>query len=152
MTQTRPASGCDARHDRRAIRRHLPPTDPTGRPSPSASSVSPTRPTTASRRSPKLAAGQAPAEVRIPYFATSLPTLLLFDDDLSERAHEEALYLDGLAALGQGRTRAAATRFRKLLAVRPEHLEARLRLADISPAATRGLSERRPRRPRAIAR
>ena len=77
------------------------------------------------------AAAQAATAVRIPYFATSLPTLLLFDDDLSERAHQEALYLDGLVALGRGRTTAAATHFRELLAARPEHLDARLRLADI---------------------
>ena len=78
------------------------------------------------------AAEQATAQVRIPYFATSLPTLLLFDDDLSQRSQQEALYLEGLAALGHGRTTAAATCFRKLLAVRPDHLEARLRLADLA--------------------
>ena len=83
----------------------------------------------------EAAATQAQADVRIPYFATSLPTLLLFDDDLSQRAREEALYLDGLASLGLGRPQAAATSFRNLLSVRPEHLEARLRLADISREA-----------------
>ena len=72
---------------------------------------------------------QLSAEVRIPYFATSLPTLLLFDDDLSERAHDEALYLQGLALLGQGKKPAADRRFRQLLEKRPEHLDARLRLA-----------------------
>ena len=77
------------------------------------------------------AARQARAQVRIPYFATSLPTLLLFEDDLTLRAHQEARYLDGLAALGQGRPRAARTRFRALLAERPDHLEAALRLADL---------------------
>ena len=80
----------------------------------------------------EAAAEHATAQVRIPYFATSLPTLLLFDDDLSERSQQEALYLEGLAALGHGRTRAAATCFRKLLAVRPDHLDARLRLADLA--------------------
>jgi hypothetical protein len=80
----------------------------------------------------ETAAAQARTNVRIPYFATSLPTLLLFDDDLGERAREEALYLDGLASLGRGRSTAAAASFGKLLSVRPEHLEARLRLAEIS--------------------
>jgi tetratricopeptide (TPR) repeat protein len=83
----------------------------------------------------EAAAAQAADEVRIPYFATSLPTLLLFDDDLSERAHQEARYLAGLALLGQGRRTAAAGRFRRLLQVRPDHLDARLRLADISRRA-----------------
>ncbi len=59
------------------------------------------------------AAEQATTQVRIPYFATSLPTLLLFDDDLSERARQEALYLEGLVALGRGRTRAAVTSFQE---------------------------------------
>lgn len=74
---------------------------------------------------------QARREVRIPYFATSLPTLLLFDDDLSERAHQEARYLEGLALLGMGKPRAAKSRFRKLLEARPDHLDAALRIAEI---------------------
>ncbi len=77
-------------------------------------------------------AEQARAEVRIPYFATSLPTLLLFDDDLTLRSQQEAGYLEGLALLGQGRRKAAQTRFEKLLAARPDHLEAALRLHDLS--------------------
>ncbi len=80
------------------------------------------------------AAEQARAEVRIPYFATSLPTLLLFDDDLTLRSQQEALYLDGLALRGQGRAEAARTRFEELLAARPDHLDAALRLADIDRA------------------
>ena len=76
------------------------------------------------------AAEQAREEVRIPYFATSLPTLLLFEDDLSLRARQEASYLEGLALLGQGRHRAARTRFERLLEARPEHLDAALRLAE----------------------
>ncbi len=74
---------------------------------------------------------QARAEVRIPYFATSLPTLLLFDEDLTARAHVEARYLEGLALLGLGRGRTAWSRFAGVLAERPEHLEAALRLAEI---------------------
>jgi tetratricopeptide (TPR) repeat protein len=74
---------------------------------------------------------QGRAEVRIPYFATSLPTLLLFDDDLTARARQEARYLEGLALLGLGRPRAARARFSALLAERPDHLDAALRLADL---------------------
>jgi tetratricopeptide (TPR) repeat protein len=77
---------------------------------------------------------QARTEVRIPYFATSLPTLLLFEDDLSLRSRQEAGYLEGLALLGQGRRRAARTRFERLLEARPDHLEAALRLAEIDGA------------------
>ena len=75
------------------------------------------------------AAEQARAGVRIPYFATSLPTLRLFHDDLGQRSREEATYLAGLALLGQGRRRPARTRFERLLRLRPDHLDAALRLA-----------------------
>jgi tetratricopeptide (TPR) repeat protein len=77
---------------------------------------------------------QARAEVRIPYFATSLPTMLLFDDDLTARAQVEARYLEGLALLGLGHRRAAWSRFTDVLAAHPEHLEATLRLAQIEPS------------------
>ncbi len=77
------------------------------------------------------AAEQARAEVRIPYFATSLPTLLLFDDDLTLRSQQEALYLEGLSLLGRGRVEAARTRFETLLAARPDHLDAAIRLAEL---------------------
>jgi tetratricopeptide (TPR) repeat protein len=77
------------------------------------------------------ARAQARTDARIPYFATSLPTLLLFDDDLTLRARQDARYLEGLALLGLGRRRAARARFRTLLAERPDHLEAALRLAEL---------------------
>jgi tetratricopeptide (TPR) repeat protein len=79
----------------------------------------------------RAARAQARTEVRIPYFATSLPTLLLFEDDLTARARQDARYLEGLALLGLGRRRAARVRFRTLLAERPDHLEAALRLAEL---------------------
>ena len=75
------------------------------------------------------AEASAHAQEQIPYFATSLPTLLLFDDDLTERARQGSLYLAGLALLGRGQTRAARARFERLLAMRPDHLGASLRLA-----------------------
>lgn len=74
---------------------------------------------------------QARAVVRIPYFATSLPTMLLFEDDVSQRKHQESRYLEGLALLGMGRRRAARARFLSLLQVRPDHLDAALRLAEL---------------------
>jgi tetratricopeptide (TPR) repeat protein len=79
----------------------------------------------------RAARAQARRTVRIPYLATSLPTMLLFHDDPTRRAREQAGYLEGLALLGQGRHRAARTRFSRLLAVRPDHLEAALRLAEL---------------------
>ena len=102
------------------------------------------QPTRDWRSSSGAARQQTRAEVRIPYFATSLPTLLLFDDDLTALAHVEARYLEGLALLGMGRLRAAGTRFADVLAARPEHLEAALRFAEIG----RGLSSQSARAPR----
>ena len=64
------------------------------------------------------AIGQAPgrATVEIDYFATSLPALLLFDDDLDLRNQIACRYLEGLASLGLGRPRAARRAFRDVLA------------------------------------
>ncbi len=82
----------------------------------------------------RAARRQAGSHARIPYFATSLPTLLLFEDDLTEASRREARYLEGLALMGMGRRRAAWTRFAEVLSARPEHLEAALRLAELDAA------------------
>jgi tetratricopeptide (TPR) repeat protein len=74
------------------------------------------------------AQAEAEAEARIPYFATSLPTLLLFDDDLSARSRVEATYLEGLALLGLGRRKTARRRFESVLEDQPDHFDAALRL------------------------
>jgi hypothetical protein len=39
---------------------------------------------------------------RVDYFATSLPTLLLFDEDLDERQKRQATVLESLAKTGLG--------------------------------------------------
>ncbi len=43
------------------------------------------------------------AQAKIDYFATSLPTMLLFDDDLQRRQETAALFLQAQAQLGLGR-------------------------------------------------
>ena len=53
---------------------------------------------------------RARTPVRIDYFATSLPSLLLFDDDLDARNRTECRYLSGLAQLGLGNPSARAPR------------------------------------------
>ena len=45
---------------------------------------------------------QSEAEVRIDFFATSLPAFLLFEDDLARRNRAQSRYLEGLAQLGLG--------------------------------------------------
>ncbi|MEI7809249.1 MAG: tetratricopeptide repeat protein, partial [Verrucomicrobiota bacterium] len=68
------------------------------------------------------------AEARIDYFATSLPTMLLFDDDLQRRQEIAALFMQAQALLGLGRKRMAEKLLAEVLARDPNHALA----ADIS--------------------
>jgi hypothetical protein len=61
------------------------------------------------------------AEARIDYFATSLPAMLLFDDDLQFRQETTALFLQAQAQLGLGRKAGAASLLRKVLRRDPNH-------------------------------
>jgi tetratricopeptide (TPR) repeat protein len=58
---------------------------------------------------------------KIDYFATSLPTMLLFDDDLAERQLTTALFLEAQARLGLGETAAARRLLRTVLKRDPNH-------------------------------
>jgi hypothetical protein len=61
------------------------------------------------------------AAVKIDYFATSLPTMLLFDDDLKQRQDITATVLLALAHLGLGHRKMAAKLIAKVLAADPAH-------------------------------
>jgi hypothetical protein len=61
------------------------------------------------------------AEARIDYFATSLPTMLLFDDDLQARQQTRALFLQAQALLGLGRRRQAKMVLTTVLRRDPNH-------------------------------
>lgn len=61
------------------------------------------------------------AEARIDYFATSLPTMLLFDDDLQFRQETTALFLQAQAHLGLGRTARGRRLLRTVLERDPNH-------------------------------
>jgi len=63
--------------------------------------------------------GGAPA--RIDYFATSLPTMLLFDDNLSARQTAAARLLEAQARLGLGQRAVALKLLRSVLAADPSH-------------------------------
>ncbi|CAN5844353.1 DUF5107 domain-containing protein [soil metagenome] len=78
----------------------------------------------------RAATRRASQEVRIDYFATSLPTFLLFEDDLELRNRVTCRYLQGLALAGLGRQRAAARAFRDVLALDVNHLPAAQRLKE----------------------
>jgi len=58
---------------------------------------------------------------RIDHFATSLPTMLLFDDDLSFRQKTTALFLQAQAQLGLGRILRAKSLLRLVLRRDPSH-------------------------------
>ena len=63
----------------------------------------------------------AKAPARIEYFATSLPTMLLFDDDLQFRQKTTALFLQAQAHLGLGRKAKAKALLRTVLRRDPNH-------------------------------
>jgi tetratricopeptide (TPR) repeat protein len=78
-----------------------------------------------------FASQQLDEEVRIDYFATSLPNFLLFDDDLQKRNRTECLFLRGLAKLGLRRIEESAADFREVLTLDANHLWAQAELERI---------------------
>ncbi len=58
---------------------------------------------------------------KIDYFATSLPAMLLFEDNLEKRNRIEALYLRGQALFGQGESARAARCFSEVLELDRNH-------------------------------
>ena len=61
------------------------------------------------------------AQARIDYFATSLPTMLLFEDDLKYRQETTALFLQAQARLGLGQRAASRKLLATVLARDPNH-------------------------------
>jgi tetratricopeptide (TPR) repeat protein len=58
---------------------------------------------------------------RVDYFATSLPTMLLFDDDLQFRQETTSMFLEAQARLGLGQKGKARTQLRAVLRRDPNH-------------------------------
>jgi len=75
-------------------------------------------------RMAKHAEEQMQAEPKIDYFATSLPDLLLFDDDLQKRNRIESLFLSALAAHGLGDRERATAQLEMVMSLDPSHLSA----------------------------
>jgi hypothetical protein len=71
------------------------------------------------------------AEPKIDYFATSLPNLLLFDDDLEKRNRIESLVLSALASDGLGNREEAIQGLEEALGEDRNHLFAAEMLAWI---------------------
>jgi hypothetical protein len=72
------------------------------------------------------------ATPKIDYFATSLPNLLLFDDDLAKRNRIESLVLSALASHGGGDREKAVGLLQQVIAEDPNHLFAEEALHWIS--------------------
>jgi len=70
----------------------------------------------------EFAQWQMETEPKIDYFATSLPNMLLFDDDLSKRNRVEALLLSALASQGLGDKAKALSELEQVVAYDPNHL------------------------------
>lgn len=68
----------------------------------------------------------------IDFFAASLPTFLIFEDDLELRNRVEAHYLRGLGLAGLGRTEAARAEFDAAIALDINHLDARTHLERLT--------------------
>lgn len=91
----------------------------------------------------------ADAHAEVDYFATSLPTMLLFEDDLRSRQRTEALFLRAQAQLGLGRRAEGRRLMRQVLARDPNHGAASDFLTgtgDWRPAAHDGSVRKRRRR------
>jgi tetratricopeptide (TPR) repeat protein len=71
------------------------------------------------------ARGLARTPARIDYFATSLPTMLLFDDDLDARQQSTARFLEAQARLGLGERTSARKLLQQILRRDPNHALAR---------------------------
>ncbi|HYA25505.1 MAG TPA: DUF5107 domain-containing protein [Terriglobales bacterium] len=67
------------------------------------------------------AEGLAQQPAKIPYFATSLPAMLLFEDDLQKRQHITAIFLRAQAWLGLGDTEKAQRLINEVLELDRNH-------------------------------
>ena len=84
-----------------------------------------------------FATQQTKAEVKIDYFATSLPNLLLFEDDLQKRNQVEYLFLMALVELGERHFERASTLLSQVLALDGNHLAAQEELRALTWTAGR---------------
>lgn len=84
----------------------------------------------------------ASAPARIDYFATSLPTMLLFDADLAEQRTTTAVLLEALACLGLGKKATGQRLLRKVLRLDVNHATAADLLAESKRARNAAVARR----------
>jgi len=75
-----------------------------------------------------FATKQMDAEAHIDYFATSLPNLLLFEDDLQKRNRVDCLFLLALSELGMGNSARAVKLLNEVLSLDCNHMAAQQEL------------------------
>ena len=80
----------------------------------------------------KYASNKLREKAKIDYFATSLPLLLVFEDDIQKNNDIEAYYLLGLAELGLGNKESSVENFRKVLELSITHIGAKDHLSRLS--------------------
>jgi tetratricopeptide (TPR) repeat protein len=83
----------------------------------------------------EFAAKKLDTKPKIDYFATSLPNLLLFDEDLGKRNRIESVLMSALAHHGLGKVEAAARQLEEVMAIDPNNLFAAEMLAWVKPEA-----------------
>jgi hypothetical protein len=74
-------------------------------------------------------------EARIDYFATSLPAMLLFSDDLAKRKSITALFLEAQAAIALGYPRHGYRLLNRVLQLDPSHANAADLVAELRTEA-----------------
>ncbi len=74
-------------------------------------------------------------DVKIDYFAISLPDFLVFDEDLDTKNKVNCLYLMGLGYLGLGETEKAKEKFLKVLELDVNHIQSKIFLSWIDRSA-----------------
>jgi len=78
---------------------------------------------------------QMEIDVKIDYFATSLPNFLLFEDDLQKRNRIDCLFLLALADLAEHKLEQASAQMLEVLALDGNHLAAQEELRAITTCA-----------------
>lgn len=78
---------------------------------------------------------QVDKEAKIDYFATSLPNLLLFEDDLQKRNRVDSLFLLALAELGSRNAKAAKDILHQVLSLDCNHIAAQFELDALTRAS-----------------
>jgi tetratricopeptide (TPR) repeat protein len=89
-----------------------------------------------------LADRQMDTEVKIDYFATSLPNLLLFEDDLQTRNRVDCLFLLALSELGLGKPERAMELLNQVLSLDCNHIAAQQELESLSRIPASAIARR----------